>query len=377
MTNPSHPFICVTHRANHWGAAAKACQESLVAQGADGAALAIFYVSEAFAADLSSIVTFLRETTHVEHWVGAVVPGVLDDGDGPRDDGVLSVLAGDLPAHAFRCFAATADQVMAPDIAQWVAAQSSAVALIHGATMAATLPRLIVDAGDAAFLVGGLVSGLEPPVLAADKVTDAALSGIVLGDGIQILTGLTQGCAPLGPSHTITAMGENVVMDLDGRRALEVMKDDAGELIARDPRRAAGFIHAALPVRGSDTGDYVVRSLMGIDPVRGWLMVGGEARQGDQMIFVRRDANTARLDMTRMLDDLDRRLGGRRILAAHYTACTARGRHMFGHDGAELAMIRDRWPGIPIIGHFANGEISAGRLYTFTGVLTLIVGDGS
>jgi small ligand-binding sensory domain FIST len=68
------------------------------------------------------------------------------------------------------------------------------------------------------------------------------------------------------------------------------------------------------------------------------------------------------------------RLTGRMKLAprgALYHACVARGRHMFGEDGAEIAILREALGPVPLVGFFANGEICHNRLYGYTGVLSL------
>ena len=42
-------------------------------------------------------------------------------------------------------------------------------------------------------------------------------------------------------------------------------------------------------------------------------------------------------------------------------------------DSEELKAIRDRLGDFPLVGFFANGEISHNRLYGYTGVLTLFL----
>jgi small ligand-binding sensory domain FIST len=44
---------------------------------------------------------------------------------------------------------------------------------------------------------------------------------------------------------------------------------------------------------------------------------------------------------------------------------------MFGAPNRELGLIRDTLGDFPLVGFFANGEISHNRLYGYTGVLTL------
>jgi len=59
--------------------------------------------------------------------------------------------------------------------------------------------------------------------------------------------------------------------------------------------------------------------------------------------------------------------------AALYFTCLARGPNMFGPDSAEVALIEREFGPLPMVGFFCNGEISNARLYTYTGVLTLVL----
>jgi small ligand-binding sensory domain FIST len=71
-----------------------------------------------------------------------------------------------------------------------------------------------------------------------------------------------------------------------------------------------------------------------------------------------------------MLRQLSGRLPGP-PKAGIYVSCIARGAALFGEPGIESALIRDNLGEFPLIGFFANGEISRDRLYGHTGVLTL------
>ena len=46
---------------------------------------------------------------------------------------------------------------------------------------------------------------------------------------------------------------------------------------------------------------------------------------------------------------------------------------MFGEANAEVQIIKSILGDIPIIGLYANGEISNNQLYSYTGVLTLFI----
>ena len=89
-------------------------------------------------------------------------------------------------------------------------------------------------------------------------------------------------------------------------------------------------------------------------------------------MFCRRDGDTAREDMLRMLRDLGKRAGAG-IRGGVYYTCLGRGRYQFGEQSEELRMIQEQLGDFPLVGFFANGEISHNRLYGYTGVLTLFL----
>jgi small ligand-binding sensory domain FIST len=170
--------------------------------------------------------------------------------------------------------------------------------------------------------------------------------------------------------HRIDEARDNVVMAIDGRPALEIFREDIGPELAQDLRRAGGLIFAGLPVAGSDTGDYLVRNLLAVDPGRGWIVLGAEIGPGDQILFCRRDPESAKRDLVRMVGQLGRRLSAP-PKAGIYVSCVARGASLFGAPGVETGLIRETLGDFPLIGFFANGEISRDRLYGHTGVLTV------
>jgi small ligand-binding sensory domain FIST len=224
------------------------------------------------------------------------------------------------------------------------------------------------------FLVGGLASAAADGALdqVAGQVVRGGVSGVLFASGVAVATGLSQGCSPIGPVRTVTAARQNVLIEIDGRPALDVFKEDIGEILARRLERVAGYIHAAFPVAGSDTGDYLVRNLVGIDPQRGLLAVGAQVASGDRILFVRRDRAAAEEDLVRMAGRLKRAAAGP-PKAGLYFSCVARGPNLFGPDSAELKILQRELGEFPLVGMFCNGEISNNRLYGYTGVLTLFL----
>ena len=125
------------------------------------------------------------------------------------------------------------------------------------------------------------------------------------------------------------------------RKAAPAELMSIGEVLSRDMTRIAGYIFAGLPVAHSDTGDYLVRNLLGVDPQRGLLAIGEIVEPGAEVLFCRRDAATAHEDMRRMLAVLQSGLGDRQPRAGLYVSCLARGPALFGSESAELGLIAE------------------------------------
>jgi small ligand-binding sensory domain FIST len=326
----------------------------------------LVYVTDPLGNDIAEILDALRTRTGVGTWRGAVAPAICAAGVEYFDTPAIALMVLDLPESEVAAFPGE------PGRNDLQVASRAHLGIVHAdprkPAVLEAMPELAISTG--AYLVGGLTSGAVDAPLIGTVDAPSGLAGYLLTDQVPLATGLTQGCSPIGTGHIITGMHEDIVTELDGVNALEVLKDDVGELLARDLRRLAGYVHAAIPVSGSDRADYLVRNLVGFDMEQGWVAVAEKLVVGDRLMFVRRDAASAIEDMQRMLDDVKHRAGDR-IRGAVYHSCVARGPHQFGPGGQELAMIADTFGDIPVIGFFGNGEISHDRLYTYTGILTV------
>ena len=365
------------HAAGNWARAAKDCLGRL-GHARDGANLGFLYVTDLLAPDLSSILAFLRETTGIEHWVGTSGIGVYATGAQYFEEPAMAVMTGCFPPDSFAVVPTIADDVGAfrAEYGDWLEEAGPGLAVIHGDPRNPRLPELIEEFADAAsaFLVGVLTSSRGTFPQAAGEVTEGGLSGVLFSARIPVAAGLTQGCLPAGPVHTVSEGLGNVVSALDGENVLAVLAEDLGCEGLDDLADELSAVEAALPVPGSDTGDYVVRNLIGIDAERGLLVVGERLAVGDKLMFVRRGHDAAEADLRRMLGGLKRRLDAP-PKGGVYVACVGRGPTIFGAgDGdTEIEIIRRELGEFPLVGFFANGEIAHSRLYGYTGVLALFL----
>lgn len=343
--------------------------------GARGS-LGFVYVTDPLTDHLDAVVAKLRLATGVEHWVGCVGIGICATGVEYYEESAVAAMIADLPADAFRVFPPIVEDPAELDarLQGWLGSEAKPyLGLVHGDPanpLTEDLIRGIAQRTSTGFLVGGLASSRGTARVLADEPGEGGVAGVMFSDAVAIQTNLSQGCSPIGPHRTITEAERNVLVRLDDRPALDVFFEDIGEVLARDLSRVGGYIFAGLPIPGSDTGDYLVRNLIGVDMDKKLVGIGDLVEDGQGIMFCRRDAATAREDLSRMLAHLKSRLSGP-PRGGIYVSCLGRGASLFGRDSEELRQIRDELGDFPLVGFYANGEIFQHRLYGYTGVLTL------
>ena len=358
--------------ASDWREAAKACLAQL---GQGPANLGFLYVTDLLGDHLGDILALFRSKTGVPHWVGTVGIGVCASGREYLDEPAIVAMVGDFEPDSFRVFSGVASVEDVDNITLKCGGASPNFAIVHADPYNRNIAELVTRlAGkvESGFLVGGLSSSRRQNLQVADGTMEGGLSGVAFSDSVTIATRLTQGCSPIGPKHVVTACQQNVIISLDGRGALDVFKEDIGETLSKELNRIGGQIFAGLPIPGSDTGDYLVRNLVGIDPSNKLIAIGEMVQQGASVMFCRRDTKTANEDMGRMLESIGKGLYSRPRGGVYYS-CLGRGASLFGPNSEELKLIRESLGDLPLVGFFCNGEISHNRLYGYTGVLTLFV----
>ncbi len=358
----------------HWRIAAAECLEQLGAVSPK-ANLGFLYLTDVYASRTQEILELLRMRTGVDHWVGTVGLGVCATGQEYMDEGAMAIMVGAFEPGSFRVLS----QLRGPsDLAKdplSVGAAAGNFAVVHADPRNGRVAGLLRDLSrrlESGFVVGGLSSSRSVHPQVADGVSEGGLSGVVFTDRVVVSTRLTQGCSPLGAVHTVTQSRRNVLIEIDGRPALDVLREDASNRGVGDLEGATEQLFAALPVTEDDPGDYTVRNVLGLDAERGLVAVGDLVDAGSKLMFCRRDRRSAVEDMSRMLESMKSGLFTR-PKGALYFSCLGRGASLFGEPSRELRMIREGLGDIPLVGFFCNGEISHNRLYGYTGVLTLFL----
>jgi len=370
-------------------AAEAACAAALEASGAGRAEAAILFAAGPILAEAPALLEIAVAALGTPHVVGAsadglVVPAAVGGADEASGVAVLA-LAGLQAEPLLLAGLAGRERVAGTEILATVGGHASASDLVL------VLPDVLAIDGGA--LVAGLRDALDPAVLVGagatpgpggvplqwcgDEVATGAVAALVLRGACPPQVGVTQSCQALGASYGVTRAEGHWVLELDGRRALDVYREVARGPLASDLRRAGAFVLVALPRDAEASfapGSYLVRHVAGFDEARGAFALPEPVAKGRRLGFVLRDATSAREDLAAMLASVS--AASPRPAAALYLDCCARGTSLFGVAGLEAGYLERALPGVPTVGMLGGFEIGpiAGRpeLLTYTGVLALL-----
>jgi hypothetical protein len=196
-------------------------------------------------------------------------------------------------------------------------------------------------------LLGGLQSELEAPVLggAAAHFFSAAMTTTYQYFGQSVFShgavavslagdfcaeiALATGCAPVGIELTATRTDGNMLLELDGRSALEVWAEITGAESVSDVI-ASSSVAVGVPVAG--TNEHLMRAVFVFDPNTKGMMLGAAVAEGTQLTLYHRTVDEVMDGAARMARDMKARLQGKQLRAVLGFECGGRTRPFLGME---------------------------------------------
>ena len=361
--------------------------------------LGLVYFTDHYAAQAQPLLDELRQRWPGVSWVGSVGVGVAAGGAEYIDEPALALMLTSVPSRDFEVFSG----------AHKLQRIQPFSALVHADPAEADLGELITELSErleSGYLFGGLVASRGAHAHLANGVWQGGLSGVAFSQAVPLISRVTQGCQPLGATRRVTACDRHIVLELDGRPALDCLLADLGVVQGANPREALPRLRATLAgitdahdsaaARPGQFGaDTRVRHLIGLDPARHAVAVAEVLEPGMHLAFCQRDVQAARRDLVRICAEIRDEVesgaeaslvtspgapgpgpveAAQCILGAVYVSCSGRGGPHFGGPSAELKIVQHALGDVPLVGFFAAGEIARRHVYGYTGVLTVFTG---
>ena len=174
-------------------------------------------------------------------------------------------------------------------------------------------PQLVLAGVDESFpgvtVLGGLASGDAPGHAALyldDETFHMGTVGVALSGPLAVETLISQGCRPIGRPLVVTATEENFLMEIEKRRALDVLNEIFRALPKDEQKRFARSLVIGLEIDKNAMdyrpNDLLVRNVQGVDPESGAISVSAYLEAPLVIQFMVRDASAAEADLAHHLE---------------------------------------------------------------------------
>jgi hypothetical protein len=197
-----------------------------------------------------------------------------------------------------------------------------------------------------------------------DEVISGGVSYALLSGRAQASWAMSHGMAPIGGERIVTRSQGNIIYEIDGKPATEVLKEYLPEhalIEDRDWMRYA--ISLALIFKAPSyikDEEYVVRGVPAVRMADGSIIVQSEVQEGTSVWFSSRDKEKISTRFERMAQQINEQLGDEKPKLVFQFECLTRGKFLFREQEKLQLLKRFRQsldPDVPWAGFYTIGEI--------------------
>lgn len=318
--------------------------------------------------------------------------GTAVDGSGLHDDGFSALALGfsrtriavetatlDHPSQSFSVGQALGRKLFAPDLAGLYLLTDGLT--VNGSALVLGLQDVL---GPDARISGGMAGDgarFGETLVAINGATQAGSIAAVAfyGDAIRFSHGCVGGWDAFGPRRRVTAAEGSILLELDGKPALDLYESYLGEEAAQLP--ASGLLYPLMVWDPANPEESYVRTLLSIDREAKSLTFAGDVPQGWQAQLMRGSVDHLIDGASHAARDAAEAMAAQDLApeACLFVSCVGRRLLLGQQTEEELEVVRDvLGPGLALAGYYSYGEIapragsSVAGLHNQTVTLTLL-----
>jgi small ligand-binding sensory domain FIST len=351
------------------------CAASLKSQLTLVPDLAVAFVSPHYRVDYQNVCRAIGENLGARTVFGCSGGGIIGNGQEVEQRAAVSITAATLPGVEIEAFHLEDQQLPDMDAGpdKWeellgVAPSDEPQFVLLADPYSFPVQNLIMGldfAYSQAAKIGGLASGAQQQggnaLFLNGEVHNSGAIGLALHGNITVDTVVAQGCRPVGEPMRITACNRNLLMGLDEKPPVEILRGMFQSMPDRD-RELMGhslFLGVVMdefldnPVHG----DFLIRNVVGMDQKTGSLAIGELLKEGQLVQFHLRDAETSSQDLQVVLERYASENRENDVPGALLFSCLGRGQYLYGRPNHDTEMFQEKLGPVPLGGFFCNGEI--------------------
>ena len=196
--------------------------------------------------------------------------------------------------------------------------------------------------------------------------------------GVDSVVAVSQGVRALTSPIEVAEVKELDLLRLGNYPALNVLVQslpvDVKEMQQIPLHLIMGGVTFGDPDTAIRDGRYRLNHIISANLKNRSVTLSNQLMSGERLFWAMRDALAAERDMHDTVQLARQRLGRDPDFALLFP-CMGRGPHFFGNRDRDLDVLKDRFPGMPIIGFYGNGEIApldeTNNLFQYSAVLGL------
>jgi hypothetical protein len=199
-----------------------------------------------------------------------------------------------------------------------------------------------------------------------DVLSDGAVA-VLLSGSSRFVHAVNHGCVPIGAERKVTRAVGNIIWEIDGKPALDVMREYIDIEEERDWQKAIVNLAIGFKAPGdfaASYDEYMIRFVPQKDDTEKWIGIPTSIEAGTSIWMTRRDYDKISDGLERISKQLNASLEGRKPGLFFHIDCTGRGRVIFRDEEKQRLITKlheQLGPSVPWIGFYSYGEIGAVR----------------
>lgn len=196
--------------------------------------------------------------------------------------------------------------------------------------------------------------------------------------GVDAAIGVSQGVRALTSPIEIGEVEENDILKMGNYPALNVLVRSLPDQVRQMKRIPLHMLMGGVTFGNPDTaikeGRYRLNHIISANLNKQSITLSEQLNPGERLFWAMRDGLAAEREIKNSIDACENELGSRPDFALLFP-CMGRGPNFYGNRDRDLEALQSRYPGLPVIGFYGNGELGPmendNYLYQYSAVVGL------